>query len=639
MRLSALTIILLLAGCISSSAQTAAAFISSDKTFYSSSESIHYTITPSSVSCNGGTVMAYVDLLNEQLQLVHQQVIKLSDHETNFELSLAGISPGYYLLRAYTPQQARQPGGKIHSIAIGIDIPLAQQEDTRPLVAMFYPEGGKVLLNFTTRFTVFLQTPNGQPVTDKILVRNKAGQLIAAAKTSANGWAAIDIPLVQHDFCTIITGKGDTLRTIDTDNDPLVQKTGYSLHTSLSGEQAMVEMRKAEAEPTSAANLRVFYKNILLYESKALFRGDTTIVETGFLVKGFENKLLRLVLSDADHHPLAERLLLIPSVNNDEDMKLLKEEWQCRGVQRSMAGYDFLQLSTVNDYLVSMLPADTAATADGFSLFFMEPSLAGQTPDYSIMDEKGAIIQIGSATADNSGKLEISGCTFKGAASVKFYVNGKEAGNEIKNIPASPSGYDYTMARQELYALKQDPAPSKSHAGMTGNNPDDATANTPHKEMQGITVSATRKTRLSDLEDKYVRNGMFKDMSALSFNVEDDSTAARMSLTDYLLKKVPGLMMKQGNLVYKMGVLDYYVDEASYKDIPEMYMGEVGFIRFFKSPVSGGFSAQKGGALVRGGNGFVGGLQGTVAIYTKKAEPGKSTGPVRKGLPVKGYEN
>jgi hypothetical protein len=160
----------------------------------------------------------------------------------------------------------------------------------------------------------------------------------------------------------------------------------------------------------------------------------------------------------------------------------------------------------------------------------------------------------------------------------------------------------------------------------------------PVVSMKNVIVYADKKSRLNEVEDKYIINGMFKNRNGSQMIVEDDPTAINYSVLDYLMKNIPGLMIRNRVLQYRQGYLEFFIDEILVTDLTMVSMNDIGLIKFYTNPLSSGLSAQRGGALTRG-NSFAAGIQGSVAIYTKKGNLSGSGQTGNRGVMVTGYSN
>ena len=616
--------------------------LSINKIFYNKGEAIHFSVTQSSPVCNGVSATAYLDLLDSKLQTLQQEIIKLNGLQTHQQFIPAEADSGYYLLRTYTKEQAALHPETIKYIVIGVGLVAESQVNKNLQTVLLFPESGQAMVNFTNRFAFFVQDHTGRPVQEKLLIRNKAAQLIAICNTDAGGWGAADIPLLQNDIVTIQTADGAVLKTINV-TPAEVSNNGFSLHTAIEAGQVIVEMRKAEGELKNKIVLEVMHKNVLLYDARAAFRADTNIIATSFSAKGFENKLLRLLLKDEDGSIVSERQLLVPAVHTSEEWEQVLSEISCSSAFPAVVATNNMSPNTINDYLIPVKPSvQSQAQAEGFSLFFLNKEAAGQTLHYSISGSNSAVLQMGSAAADSTGRWEINGCTFKGDASVQFYLNNKQLNSYTKRVfPVIHS--DSATALQKITSLlAAQPAPG--NAGLNSYAANNAVNQKNESELETVTVVG-KKSRIAELEDKYISNGMFRDMNATSINVEDDESAANYSLENYIPKRISGLIVRpferHNIFLYRNGFLDYYLDETpiDYLAIKDIRLSEIGLIRFFKNPVRGGMPAERGGQLLKGGSGYAAGLQGSIVVYTKKFTGVKEPAGTAKGIHIAGYIN
>jgi hypothetical protein len=145
--------------------------------------------------------------------------------------------------------------------------------------------------------------------------------------------------------------------------------------------------------------------------------------------------------------------------------------------------------------------------------------------------------------------------------------------------------------------------------------------------LKEVTVTTKVKTRTEEMEDQYVRSGVFRGGgNARSFNVADDTLGGiSSSALAYLQGKVPGLQIRntggnpvliwRGNTTQGSSV-DLYlnemrVDASTLLSIP---MSNIAYIKTFPPPFIGASSGGAGGAIV---------------VYTKKGSDVKA---IQKGI-------
>lgn len=594
-------------------------------------DTLRYTIYSPLSACIDYPATAYITLRNEKQALVKSQIVKLSGGQTLFAMPLSALDSGFYFLSVYSSANTLAENTYGNTVCIAVDMPYEEWDKLNKPVVQLYPEGGKALLNFKNRFAVSLKSVSGNPLSEKLYFRNKDNKLVAIGKPNTLGWCAVDLPCAADDTIYIFDARGKEITRLINNADKLFSHTGFSLHAYEDGANLMVDMMKGELATGQTVYFELYYKEKLLAESTGRFRDDTTIVTTAIPAAAYINRLLRLVLKDEKANVLAQRFYII---NKSDGGHEIADELFCNDIME-LPGYYLLADAYMPDALIAGKSKQAGAVKSmpekGFTLNFNNPFFKNKSVDYSIYGRQNELFQIGSANVDSSGNVVINECDFTGEGVAKFYENKKEVtGFQQTSFPISGQEKDLLQS-----IFKEINAGERSV--LTKN--DVVIKDTlPIVTMKNVTVQADKKSRLNEMEQKYVRNGMFNNRNGTQIIVEDDPTAINYSVLDYLMKYIPGLMIRNRILQYRQGYLEFYIDEMLVTDVSSVSMNDVGFIKFYNSPISGGLSAQRGGALVRGSS-FAAGLQGSVAIYTKigSAMKGKQTG--NAGVMVTGYAN
>ena len=468
----------------------------------------------------------------------------------------------------------------------------------------FYFEGGKALKNYYTRVLLDL---NGRKIAPAapVVVRNQHRQVVAKGVPDANQILAIDLPLFEHDQYRIETFDGNLIKEVSAADTTVVAKTGISLRTLLNDNVLHVDIRKGIAEGTQQAKLTVHLKETVLYESLAIFREDTSVVETTVPLQGLENALLELRLTDEAGKVLASRMV---TANGSKALSSTDDLF---------FPFPIADTNRINDYLIAASKSDRRLKEQPeFTARFLAPGLKGKTINYQIQLQDGAIEEIGNVVVDTAGIISISGLRFKGKASILFY------GNDIASL-ASIAQINDTLPSSILAQIKskmqEDKAAGKMPVSMQ--RTDGIMTGEGAAEVVGKT-----KSRSELLEEKYISSNMFKEQFSISLDLENDPYTANYDVYDYLLRKVPGLSVKSDprnpsvrNFLYRQGVIEVYLDETyigQVSDLPFKNLQDIGYIRFLKKPVSSSRNAA-GGAMLRGSS-AIAGVTGTLLIYTKK---------------------
>lgn len=624
--------------------------IATDKEFYNSGEKAQVSIYQSILPCNNSINAVYLELFDKNVKIVKRSIFELKDPVETIYFSLSDLETGYYVLRVYTEVQRKSSVSSINDVLIGVNIPMKERSAMmQNIKCTLYPESGKALINFKTKFAVHLETDNSRPLREKLFVRNKDGLLIGICTTSSTGWGYLDLPIVKDDRYTISTSNGQLIDSLINKGNTPFSDLGFSLRAEIENDLIVVEMRKAENEVRRKVKLQVFWGDMVLHEAVGVFRDDTSIVATAIPIQGMENKLMRLKLYDENGKIVSERLFIIPNLSNSADHYKIISEIMCQSIGGPHFALESFSPQDVNNCLISSSFLDNKNNINksaGFALYFQAFGLNGNSISYSINDSVGNLLQVGTTIVDNDGFLKIEDCVFNGFGFCHFYLQKQEVSQKIKLLSFIPGTIDTLAIVSRMNSVLMvgdnvknvDTFSIKYSGRITGPGKE--------KELENVTVTTKTAIRKEVLENKYVRNNLFRDQNSFSVDVEDDEFALNYTLRDYLTKTIPGLQLRNEKingvnsqvLIYRSGYVDVFVDESPVFDLPEMSLRDVGYIKFFRDPVRGGMAAAKGGGLLKGSS-FVGGLQGSIAIYTRRFD--QTAKPISRGwgILVKGFSN
>lgn len=611
--------------------------IITDRIGYTNSDTAQFSIHVPFAACYDYPLSVYVTLRNSKQEQVQRLNILMKEEKINGFIPLAILDSGFYFLTAYILTTGSAEHIYSNMVCVAVNMP----DETidllsKPLIRI-YPEGGKALVGYTNKIAVFLQTLSGNPLSEKIYLRNRQNQLMATCQPNTMGWGVINLPVVDNDTIRILDFRGTLIKTLFVSTDSLFSNNSFTIHVLEDQHNLVVEVVKAQNAEGSKVIAEMYFQDKLLADAELSFREDTTIVVTSFPLTGFENRLLYIVLKDEKGFELTERYYYVnKSVTPNEKQKIPAELFCNTRIEfppyltSSAKGNLEAGLIALQRRKENKQPGEPET---GFTIFMHNPMEKNKEVNYSIYSANNELLQIGTATTDREGIIHITGCGFKGNVFIRLYENKKElTGFQVLIAPLSSA--EKSMMNSILSELEN------NYAGLPAiqkeiNNADFARD---ALTLQNITVQSEKKSRISELDDKYVRNGMFKSRNGTQVNVEDDPMAVNYSVMDYLLKNIPGLMIRNNIFRYKMGYIEFYIDEMLVSDISGLSINDIGYIKFFSTPVGSGFSAQRGGAMLRGDS-FAAGLQGSVAIYTKKSSDLSWKQNGFSGLMVTGYEN
>lgn len=617
--------------------QSVSVLIKNPKQSYSNYDTLLLHIVPDRIICNVKHSSFYVELLNGNMQTIFSQVYLLTDESREVAVSMQNLLPGNYILRAYTQQQLQYHPSSIAYHTIGLNVPSKSNLADEVKVLSVFPEGGQAILNFKSLFLFRLQTLRGDPLQEFIKIYTKTNQLIAKGQTDSHGWLSLDIPILENEVLQIRGKDGSVLKTIQTNSDPLIKSTEFSLRSQLISDNISLEIQKAEAEKREKVNLVVYDKDKPIYTKQALFKGDTTIIETLIPLNGIENKLLTFFVIDEKGVVVATRRFFAGNSKVGElDLKV-KQDFFCS--QTFSFPYIHNEMSSqllVNHFFLLSVER-SVEKENGFSIFFKTDSLTNESFNYRLVDDKNVLLQTGAVFANQNGIIEIDGCDFKGSASVVFSLKPSQQRGRIELV-APPIQYSAEMIKLfQSQGLSNDT--QNSSTIVTADSTTSMFTNEKIQELKEITISANQRNRNRILENRYIQNGYFRNMNSINIDVESDMNAVQYDLYTYLQKSVPGLIISKSGqsesaIIYRMGSVDVFIDEQRVSGIPFSGLQDVGYIKFIKEAVYGLTNA--GGGLMRGKSNIAG-TTGTLLIYTKKYADKKSNQNFLVEIPVKGY--
>ncbi|MEP6846311.1 MAG: hypothetical protein ABI861_09925 [Panacibacter sp.] len=145
--------------------------------------------------------------------------------------------------------------------------------------------------------------------------------------------------------------------------------------------------------------------------------------------------------------------------------------------------------------------------------------------------------------------------------------------------------------------------------------------------LQGVTVTATTKSKEELLDDKYT-SGLFTGGNAKQFDVENDiSSKGALDVLSYLKGRVAGLSISGGagpgsqqSASWRGSSPSFFVNELAtdINQLSTISMADIAYVKVFSPPFFGAFGGGAGGAI---------------AVYTKKG--GANPAQKAKGMPSK----
>lgn len=263
---------------------------------------------------------------------------------------------------------------------------------------------------------------------------------------------------------------------------------------------------------------------------------------------------------------------------------------------------------------------------------------------YQLINQEGELEIIDGIDRINDSLLRIKDIDYVGRGSIRFYVNADREFRDYDNfkiesiepIGSIAWGSDSISRKMMAYITEQ----LKLESAWTKRVNGEAQVTQYTKNgLPEVVVSSVRRSRSEELEEKYIKNNLFRNINSTTVNVLDDPAAnPNMTVLDYVQIKFPMLRMVEGGLQYRNGSIQYFLDEALFDDLSAINIRDIAMIRFIKASIrglnsGGGGLAAAASAATQGSGGTprrnVSGISstpapagntGTLVIYTKKGD-------------------
>lgn len=291
-----------------------------------------------------------------------------------------------------------------------------------------------------------------------------------------------------------------------------------------------------------------------------------------------------------------------------------------------MAQRYFMPINKVGNYfpLVKIDNIQKILADPAFTTVFKFRSKVIKPPiTYHIVKEGGELVDLGNVAWINDTLFTINPLQLFGNGNIQFNIAKRELyGNDFSITESKPYVYDSIKLFFTKYKANK---PLFSKQMMFENyNPNIQS----RYLLPNVTVTTKAKTRIEELEDKYVSSNMFKQIFEKKINVLDDDQARNgLNIFDYIAMRDMRLRVTYSNKTFptskviKTIAADFYVDEVftDAESIADMPVSEIAYIKVFNNPIRGS------GARA-------------IAIYTKKGNENESSSIIKYRLPLIGMQ-
>ncbi|MDP1843212.1 MAG: hypothetical protein Q8K64_07295 [Sediminibacterium sp.] len=584
-----------------------------DRLFIATSKQSFQLFTPIEVelktlrfsNCNN-ILSCTMEVFDSNLRIVYSSKYALNREPEIFRFSMPDTcGKGNYLLNAYISNLDSNLEDHISSALIYYgNYQESQFLAQKKCFIKVMPESSKALYNFTNRFIVQISSKDSIPIMRDFFVRNQNGLLVAKGKTNFSGITVVDIPNIEGDRYSITAFNCDTIQLSGFEYDGFaIQATGK--------EKLQIALLKGEKEQLQQVKLMVYKDSLLISETPIHFQNDIAIIETLIDVAPLANQLVLMKLVDLNNNLLCTQSYWL--TEHPEPAALIIKNFDSEKV-----GNNVLNVPT-----------------NSFSLYFQTSIPSGEKISYQLLNEKAEIITIGQSIVNNSGHVEIANCNFYGNATASFFINPKYKNPILTFVNKSPIHNNLFSKARKYFPINNIPS-NTPLVNYTFKN--DTLTN--HSPLPEVVVKTFSKTRIQEMEEKYITSALFKSIMSTDIVVEDDPSAINYNnrFFDYLVKYIPGLKWDNGkqSFSYRNGSVDIFVDETINKPVPESML-DIAYIKFIKGSFRGSNQSRNAGPLTVG-SGYNVGVTGYISIYTKKFDANNSKS-IKLNVAVEGFKN
>lgn len=301
---------------------------------------------------------------------------------------------------------------------------------------------------------------------------------------------------------------------------------------------------------------------------------------------------------------------------------------QPKHISRDFIFIDPKKINRTIEFPDSLYPyiinAKYASVDVGFTdYYFIKEAFKKSSIQYQIIDGNGDIQLIDQAERVNDSIFRVTNIDYKGKGTIRFFVNNEMEYKDYDGFsiePADKKGlivWDFDSISKKAMAfvktsLQQMNKTNKSKLG------DVVITNYTKEGLPDVTVNSIKKSKEEETSNKYTQNAFFRNNFSQSVNVIEDPTAnTNLTVQDYVLQKFPLITLKNGELRYRNGTIDIFIDESRFSALPEN-LRDIAYIKFIKATIRG--LNEGGGALLPGSRAAPAGVTATLAFYIKKGD-------------------
>ncbi|MBR2649371.1 MAG: hypothetical protein IKD55_11055 [Sediminibacterium sp.] len=452
-------------------------------------------------------------------------------------------------------------------------------------------ELGELLEGFSNKIAIStLNSKTGKLQKEQVSITTENGDTLS--KFTVPGKRLIDMYLEK--------GKKYYLQTTSV-NKPIELKGtsyGYGIKCKQIEDSIDIEIFRGKQQPVEKLHFCLQVNNKLDTIASFVFDDSLFIMNTRFYWPKISNQHISFLLMNNDSYVLAKRY------------------WE--------PDNNLLQLSP----FYTKLDTHTISIDSAFTMQFTCKGCDREKITYQVTDKDNILSSIGQVQWLSDSVFSINNLQLVGKGYLVFGVDRNNINWKpiIQIIPLpipKPSPIFYVNADDIKSLVNNNIVNPKDMVDVVTKN----------DLLPDVTVTGIKKTRIEELEEKYVNNKMLTSLFSVNINVLDDESSRNgLTLLKYVSQKIPitqlkivGSMytpsIKREALYFRGGEVEYWIDEIFYAGesgaqlANNIFAGDVAYIKLIKKPIRG--LVGSGGNLLRGESLAP---QGALVIYTKKGD-------------------
>lgn len=431
-------------------------------------------------------------------------------------------------------------------------------------------ESGELLEGFSNKIAIStINTQTGKLQKEQVFITSENGDTLS--KFAVGGKRLIELYVEQ--------GKKYYLQT-NTTTKPIQLKgtsDGYGIKCKQVGDSIDIEVLRGKQEPVTQLHFCLQVNNKLDTIESFVFDDSLFVMNARFYWPRTNNQHISFVLLNNSNFVLAKRYW-------EPDTELQKQS-----------------------PFFTKLKTSTFMIDNAFTMQFTCKGCDREKITYQVMDKDNVLSSVGQVKWLSDSVFAINGLQLVGKGYLALSVDR----NNMNWKPIIQSIALPVEKPTSIFYAKED----AKNIVVTSNtaNPKDMYKQLINENLlPEVSVEGVRKTRLEELEEKYVTNIMFKSLFSVNINViDDDNSRNGITLFEYARQKIPLLNIKtvgkDQKLIFRGGEVEYWIDEVPFTGSSGANLAnsinpsDVAYIKLLKNSIRG-----------------LGGGSGAFLIYTRK---------------------